>query len=110
MRHAGVPAHRTRFLQAVQPRRWLLTPRGPVTRSRAAPASQPAAPGGAVPCQERGRTGGQMPGLTWLVQGPGPQGLPAGCMTFVRGADERAVLTGLGVDPDDAMPPGDPEF
>jgi hypothetical protein len=31
-------------------------------------------------------------------------------MTFVRGADERTVLTGLGVDPDDAMPPADPEF
>jgi len=51
-----------------------------------------------------------MPGLTWLVQGPGLRGLPAGCMTFVRGADERALLTRLGVDPDDAMPPGDPEF
>jgi len=50
-----------------------------------------------------------MPGLTWLVQGPGSRGLP-GCMTFVRGADERAVLTRLGVDPDDAMPPADPEF
>jgi hypothetical protein len=31
-------------------------------------------------------------------------------MTFVRSIDERAVLTGLGVDPDDAMPPADPEF
>jgi hypothetical protein len=31
-------------------------------------------------------------------------------MTFVRGTDERAVLTGLGVDPDDAMPATDPEF
>jgi hypothetical protein len=31
-------------------------------------------------------------------------------MTFVHGTDERAVLTGLGVDPDDAMPPTDPEF
>jgi hypothetical protein len=51
-----------------------------------------------------------MPGLTWLVQ-PGSGGLPDWmCMTFVRGSDERAVLTGLGVDPDDAMAPGDPEF
>jgi hypothetical protein len=31
-------------------------------------------------------------------------------MTFVRGSDERAVLAGLGVDPDDATAPGDPEF
>jgi hypothetical protein len=31
-------------------------------------------------------------------------------MTFVRGSDERAVLAGLGVDPEDAMLPGDPEF
>lgn len=52
-----------------------------------------------------------MPGLTWLVQQPGSRGLPGFmCMTFVRGADERAVLAGLGVDPDDAMAPGDPEF
>jgi len=52
-----------------------------------------------------------MPGLTWLVQQPGSRGLPAFmCMTFVRGADERGLLAGLGVDPDDAMPPGDPEF
>jgi hypothetical protein len=28
----------------------------------------------------------------------------------MRSTDERAVLTGLGVDPDDAMPPSDPEF
>jgi hypothetical protein len=51
-----------------------------------------------------------MPGLFWLLQGSRPHGLPAGCMTFVRGTDERAVLAGLGVDPDDAMAPGDPEF
>jgi hypothetical protein len=54
-----------------------------------------------------------MPGLTWLIQGSGagPRGLPGFmCMTFVRGADERGLLAGLGVDPDDAMPPGDPEF
>jgi Family of unknown function (DUF6461) len=51
-----------------------------------------------------------MRGLTWLVQGPGPRGLPAGCMTFVRGTDERTVLAGLGVDPDDAIRPDDPEF
>ena len=51
-----------------------------------------------------------MHGLTWLVQGPGPRGLPAGCMTFVRGTDERTVLAGLGVDPDDAIRPDDPEF
>ena len=51
-----------------------------------------------------------MPGLFWLLQGSRPPGLPAGCMTFVRGTDERTVLTGLGVDPDDAMAPGDPEF
>ena len=31
-------------------------------------------------------------------------------MTFVRGTDERAVLAGLGVDPDGAMPPTAPEF
>jgi hypothetical protein len=31
-------------------------------------------------------------------------------MTFVRGTDERAVLAGLGVDPDDAILPADPEF
>jgi hypothetical protein len=52
-----------------------------------------------------------MPGLTWLVQQPGSRGFPGFlCITFVRGSDERAVLAGLGVDPDDAMPPGDPEF
>lgn len=28
----------------------------------------------------------------------------------MRSTDERAVLTGLAVDPDDAMPPTDPEF
>ena len=50
-----------------------------------------------------------MPGLTWLVQGPGPRGLP-GCMTFVRGTGERALLIGLGVDPDDAIRPDSPEF
>jgi hypothetical protein len=31
-------------------------------------------------------------------------------MTFVRGTDERTVLAGLGVDPDDAIRPDDPEF
>ena len=31
-------------------------------------------------------------------------------MTFVRGTDVRAVLTGLGVDPADALPPAHPEF
>jgi PIN domain nuclease of toxin-antitoxin system len=31
-------------------------------------------------------------------------------MTFVRGTDERAVLAGLGVDPDDAIRPDSPEF
>jgi hypothetical protein len=31
-------------------------------------------------------------------------------MTFVRGTDERAVLAGLGVDPDDAVLPADAEF
>ena len=52
-----------------------------------------------------------MPGLTWLVQQPGSRGFPGWlCMTFVRGADERGLLAGLGVDPDDAMAPGDPEF
>ena len=41
-----------------------------------------------------------MPGLAWLSRG----GVGAtGSMTFVRGTDERAVLTGLGVDPDDAI-------
>ncbi|HEY5397403.1 MAG TPA: hypothetical protein VIL16_18615 [Trebonia sp.] len=28
----------------------------------------------------------------------------------MRSTDERAVVTGLAVDPDDAMPPTDPEF
>lgn len=52
-----------------------------------------------------------MPGLTWLVQQPGSRGFPGWlCITFVRGSDERAVLAGLGVNPDDAMAPGDPEF
>jgi hypothetical protein len=52
-----------------------------------------------------------MPGLTWLVQQPGSRGFPGWlCITFVRGSDELAVLAGLGVDPDDAMAPGDPEF
>ena len=50
-----------------------------------------------------------MPGLTWLSRGRGGSTLP-GSMTFVRGTDARAVLMGLGVDPDDAMPPTDPEF
>ena len=50
-----------------------------------------------------------MPGLTWLSRRRRGSTLP-GSMTFVRGADVRAVLTGLGVDPDDAMPPGHPEF
>lgn len=50
-----------------------------------------------------------MPGLTWLGRGRGGSTLP-GSMTFVRGTDVRAVLTGLGVDPDDAMPPAHPEF
>jgi hypothetical protein len=31
-------------------------------------------------------------------------------MTFVRGTDERLVLAGLGVDPDDAIRPDSPEF
>jgi hypothetical protein len=51
-----------------------------------------------------------MPGLFWLLQGARPRGLPAGCLTFVRGTDEWLVLAGLGVDPDDAMRPGSPEF
>ena len=50
-----------------------------------------------------------MPGLTWLSRRRRGSTLP-GSMTFVRGADVRAVLTGLGVDPDDAMPPAHPEF
>ena len=37
-----------------------------------------------------------MPGLFWLLQGSMPRGLPAGCMTFVRGTDELLVLAGLG--------------
>jgi hypothetical protein len=51
-----------------------------------------------------------MPGLFWLLQGSRPRGLPSGCMTFVRGADERLVLAGLGVEPDDAVRPDSPEF
>lgn len=51
-----------------------------------------------------------MPGLFWLLQGSRPRGLPAGCMTFVHGTDERLVLAGLGVDPDDAIRPDSPEF
>ena len=51
-----------------------------------------------------------MPGLFWLLQGSRPRGLPAGCMTFVRGTDELLVLAGLGVNPDDAIRPDDPEF
>jgi Family of unknown function (DUF6461) len=50
-----------------------------------------------------------MPGLMWLSRGRGGATLP-GSMTFVRGADERTVLTGLGVDPDDAMLPENPGF
>ena len=46
-----------------------------------------------------------MPGLTWLSRG----GVGAtGSMTFVRGSDERAVLTGLGVDPEAAVLPANP--
>jgi hypothetical protein len=51
-----------------------------------------------------------MAGLSWMLQGSRSPGLPAGCMTFVRGADERVVLAGLGVEPDDAIYPGSPEF
>jgi hypothetical protein len=51
-----------------------------------------------------------MPGLFWLLQESRPRGLPAGCMTFVRGTDELLVLAGLGVDPDDAIRPDAPEF
>lgn len=48
-----------------------------------------------------------MPGLTWLSRG----GVGAtGSMTFVRGSDERAVLTGLGVDSEAAVLPADPAF
>jgi hypothetical protein len=50
-----------------------------------------------------------VPGLVWLLQGSRQRGLP-GCMTFVRGTDERLVLAGLGVDPDDAIRPDFPEF
>lgn len=51
-----------------------------------------------------------MPGLTWLSRDRGGSTLPGSSMTFVRSTDERAVLTGLGVDPDHAMPPTDAEF
>ena len=51
-----------------------------------------------------------MPGLTWLCRRRLGSALPGSCLTFVRGTDERAVLTGLGVDPDGALPPADPEF
>jgi hypothetical protein len=51
-----------------------------------------------------------MPGLFGLLQGSKPRGLPAGCLTFVRGTDERLVLAGLGVNPDDAVRPDSPEF
>lgn len=51
-----------------------------------------------------------MPGLIWLLQESRSHGLPAGCMTFVRGTDERLVLAGLGVNPDDAIRPDSPEF
>ena len=48
-----------------------------------------------------------MPGLTWLSRG----GVGAtGSMTFVHGSDERAVLAGLGVDPEAAVLPADPRF
>lgn len=48
-----------------------------------------------------------MPGLTWLIRG----GVGTiGAMTFVRGAAERTMLTGLGVDPGDAVRPGAPGF
>jgi hypothetical protein len=50
-----------------------------------------------------------MPGLSWLLLGSRPRGIP-GCLTFVRGTDERLVLAGLGVDPDDAIRPDSPEF
>jgi hypothetical protein len=50
-----------------------------------------------------------VPGLMWLAQEPGSPSFP-GCMTFVRATDERAVLAGLGVDPDAAIPPTAPEF
>jgi Family of unknown function (DUF6461) len=51
-----------------------------------------------------------MPGLSWLLQGSGSRGLPASCMTFVHTTDERLVLARLGVNPDDAVQPTDPEF
>jgi hypothetical protein len=51
-----------------------------------------------------------MPGLTWLCRRRLGSVLPGSCLTFVRATDERAVLAGLGVDPDDAMAPADPEF
>lgn len=48
-----------------------------------------------------------MAGLMWLAKA---QGMPT-CMTFVRAADERAVLAGLGVDPDAAaISPDTAEF
>lgn len=48
-----------------------------------------------------------MAGLTWLSRrGTGA----TGTMTFVRGTDERGVLTGLGADPDAAILPADPGF
>lgn len=45
-----------------------------------------------------------MAGLRWLAARPGAENWPF-CLTFVRGAEERTVLAGLGVNPDDAMPP-----
>jgi Family of unknown function (DUF6461) len=48
-----------------------------------------------------------MAGLMWLAKA---RSMPT-CMTFVRGADERAVLAGLGVDPGAAaIPPDAAEF
>lgn len=40
----------------------------------------------------------------WLAGRPGAGNWPF-CLTSVRGAGERAVLAGLGVNPDDAVPP-----
>lgn len=51
-----------------------------------------------------------MPGLLWMLQGSMTPGLPAACMTFVRGTNERQVLAGFGVEPDDAIRPDSPEF
>src|ERR1700728_2390804 len=44
-----------------------------------------------------------MAGLMWLAKA---WNMPT-CMTFVRGADGRAVLAGLGIDPDAPAVPSD---